>query len=111
MSHRELFPALLQSLDLSKGAETEGKTPELCLIFSPNVCGSRFHSYCCPGWKTLPGGNQCIVREYPFILHPFLSILSTFKSILSAFFTHFIHFPAPRELPARARAPGNSQLC
>lgn len=29
----------------------------------PNVCGSRFHSYCCPGWKTLPGGNQCIVRE------------------------------------------------
>uniref|UniRef100_A0A8C0IJR9 Fibrillin 2 n=1 Tax=Bubo bubo TaxID=30461 RepID=A0A8C0IJR9_BUBBB len=31
-------------------------TPE-----EPNVCGSRFHSYCCPGWKTLPGGNQCIV--------------------------------------------------
>lgn len=30
----------------------------------PNVCGSRFHSYCCPGWKTLPGGNQCIVRKY-----------------------------------------------
>uniref|UniRef100_A0A8V5GWL1 Uncharacterized protein n=1 Tax=Melopsittacus undulatus TaxID=13146 RepID=A0A8V5GWL1_MELUD len=29
--------------------------------FRPNVCGSRFHSYCCPGWKTLPGGNQCIV--------------------------------------------------
>ncbi|XP_029819725.1 LOW QUALITY PROTEIN: fibrillin-2 [Manacus vitellinus] len=28
----------------------------------PNVCGSRFHSYCCPGWKTLPGGNQCIVH-------------------------------------------------
>lgn len=27
----------------------------------PNVCGSRFHSYCCPGWKTLPAGNQCIV--------------------------------------------------
>ncbi|MED6267863.1 Fibrillin-2, partial [Characodon lateralis] len=27
----------------------------------PNVCGSRFHSYCCPGWKTLSGGNQCIV--------------------------------------------------
>ncbi|XP_062816685.1 fibrillin-2 isoform X2 [Anolis carolinensis] len=27
----------------------------------PNVCGSRFHSYCCPGWKTLPGGNQCLV--------------------------------------------------
>lgn len=34
----------------------------------PNVCGSRFHSYCCPGWKTLPGGNQCIVRKYPFFL-------------------------------------------
>uniref|UniRef100_A0A8B9LZJ9 Fibrillin 2 n=1 Tax=Astyanax mexicanus TaxID=7994 RepID=A0A8B9LZJ9_ASTMX len=27
----------------------------------PNVCGSRLHSYCCPGWKTLPGGNQCVV--------------------------------------------------
>uniref|UniRef100_A0A8C6Q8Y9 Fibrillin 2b n=3 Tax=Nothobranchius TaxID=28779 RepID=A0A8C6Q8Y9_NOTFU len=27
----------------------------------PNVCGSRYHSYCCPGWKTLSGGNQCIV--------------------------------------------------
>uniref|UniRef100_H2LL33 Fibrillin 2b n=1 Tax=Oryzias latipes TaxID=8090 RepID=H2LL33_ORYLA len=27
----------------------------------PNVCGSRFNSYCCPGWKTLAGGNQCIV--------------------------------------------------
>uniref|UniRef100_A0A8C2T004 Fibrillin 3 n=1 Tax=Coturnix japonica TaxID=93934 RepID=A0A8C2T004_COTJA len=34
---------------------------KLFLIFRPNVCGSRFHSYCCPGWKTLPGGNQCIV--------------------------------------------------
>ncbi|TSK53727.1 Fibrillin-2 [Bagarius yarrelli] len=28
----------------------------------PNVCGSRFQPYCCPGWKTLPGGNQCIVQ-------------------------------------------------
>uniref|UniRef100_A0A3P8QNZ3 Fibrillin 2b n=1 Tax=Astatotilapia calliptera TaxID=8154 RepID=A0A3P8QNZ3_ASTCA len=40
-------------------------TKRLCffVLFSirPNVCGSRFHSYCCPGWKTLPGGNQCIV--------------------------------------------------
>ncbi|XP_067253271.1 fibrillin-2 [Chanodichthys erythropterus] len=27
----------------------------------PNVCGSRLQSYCCPGWKTLPGGNQCVV--------------------------------------------------
>uniref|UniRef100_A0A8C6V6J8 Fibrillin 2 n=1 Tax=Naja naja TaxID=35670 RepID=A0A8C6V6J8_NAJNA len=31
------------------------------MLRGPNVCGSRFHSYCCPGWKTLPGGNQCIV--------------------------------------------------
>ncbi|XP_063820322.1 fibrillin-2 [Pseudophryne corroboree] len=30
-------------------------------LHGPNVCGSRFHSYCCPGWKTLPAGNQCIV--------------------------------------------------
>ncbi|GAA6104086.1 fibrillin-2b [Tachysurus ichikawai] len=30
-------------------------------LFRPNVCGSRFQPYCCPGWKTLPGGNQCIV--------------------------------------------------
>ncbi|KAL4617667.1 fibrillin-2 [Arapaima gigas] len=29
----------------------------------PNVCGSRLRSYCCPGWKTLPGGNQCVVRK------------------------------------------------
>uniref|UniRef100_A0A8C4L309 Fibrillin 3 n=1 Tax=Equus asinus asinus TaxID=83772 RepID=A0A8C4L309_EQUAS len=28
---------------------------------APNVCGSRFHAYCCPGWRTLPGGNQCVV--------------------------------------------------
>lgn len=41
--------------------------PSMCVTSlvhrRPNVCGSRFHSYCCPGWKTLPGGNQCIVRE------------------------------------------------
>lgn len=30
----------------------------------PNVCGTRNNAYCCPGWKTLTGGNQCIVREY-----------------------------------------------
>ncbi|KAL7879270.1 hypothetical protein AOLI_G00102440 [Acnodon oligacanthus] len=29
----------------------------------PNVCGSRHQTYCCPGWKTLTGGNQCIVRK------------------------------------------------
>uniref|UniRef100_P35556-2 Isoform 2 of Fibrillin-2 n=1 Tax=Homo sapiens TaxID=9606 RepID=P35556-2 len=33
------------------------------VLRGPNVCGSRFHSYCCPGWKTLPGGNQCIVIQ------------------------------------------------
>ncbi|KTF90602.1 hypothetical protein cypCar_00035549 [Cyprinus carpio] len=33
------------------------------MVLGPNVCGSRFHSYCCPGWKTLPGGNQCIVLQ------------------------------------------------
>lgn len=29
----------------------------------PNVCGSRFHAYCCPGWRTFPGRSQCVVRE------------------------------------------------
>nr|XP_021561177.1 fibrillin-3 [Neomonachus schauinslandi] len=31
------------------------------ILQGPNVCGSRFHTYCCPGWRTLPGGNQCVV--------------------------------------------------
>ncbi|MEQ2271715.1 hypothetical protein XENORESO_008230, partial [Xenotaenia resolanae] len=31
------------------------------LLRGPNVCGSRNSAYCCPGWKTLTGGNQCIV--------------------------------------------------
>uniref|UniRef100_A0A8D3BIL8 Fibrillin 1 n=1 Tax=Scophthalmus maximus TaxID=52904 RepID=A0A8D3BIL8_SCOMX len=31
------------------------------LFRRPNVCGSRNNAYCCPGWKTLTGGNQCIV--------------------------------------------------
>lgn len=36
-----------------------------CRVSSrPNVCGTRNNAYCCPGWKTLTGGNQCIVREY-----------------------------------------------
>lgn len=36
----------------------------LIIVFCrPNVCGSRLQSYCCPGWKTLPGGNQCVVRK------------------------------------------------
>ncbi|KAG9337036.1 hypothetical protein JZ751_029895, partial [Albula glossodonta] len=34
------------------------------VLKGPNVCGSRFNAYCCPGWKTLSGGNQCIVREW-----------------------------------------------
>ncbi|GAA6079451.1 fibrillin-1 [Tachysurus ichikawai] len=38
-----------------------GNTGQLGLK-GPNVCGTRQHSYCCPGWKTLTGGNQCIVR-------------------------------------------------
>ncbi|XP_031412953.1 fibrillin-2-like [Meleagris gallopavo] len=45
---------------ISSGA-FQKQRKKLFLIFRPNVCGSRFHSYCCPGWKTLPGGNQCIV--------------------------------------------------
>ncbi|XP_051691464.2 LOW QUALITY PROTEIN: fibrillin-3 [Oryctolagus cuniculus] len=32
-----------------------------------NVCGSRFHAYCCPGWRTLPGRSQCVV---PVCRHP-----------------------------------------
>ncbi|XP_030580184.1 fibrillin-2-like isoform X2 [Archocentrus centrarchus] len=28
----------------------------------PNVCGTRSHPHCCPGWKTLPGGNLCIIH-------------------------------------------------
>nr|XP_023420605.1 fibrillin-3 [Cavia porcellus] len=31
------------------------------VLQGPNVCGSRFHAYCCPGWRTLPGGSQCVV--------------------------------------------------
>ncbi|XP_045405469.1 fibrillin-3 [Lemur catta] len=31
------------------------------ILQGPNVCGSRFHAYCCPGWRTLPGGSQCVV--------------------------------------------------
>nr|XP_061796796.1 fibrillin-1-like [Nerophis lumbriciformis] len=31
------------------------------VLGGPNVCGSRNNAYCCPGWKTLTGGNKCIV--------------------------------------------------
>lgn len=41
----------------------QGLTRCAALSQRPNVCGSRFHAYCCPGWRTLPGGNQCVVRE------------------------------------------------
>lgn len=41
----------------------QGLTSCALLSQRPNVCGSRFHAYCCPGWRTLPGGNQCVVRE------------------------------------------------
>uniref|UniRef100_A0A672Z3Q8 Fibrillin-1 n=1 Tax=Sphaeramia orbicularis TaxID=375764 RepID=A0A672Z3Q8_9TELE len=41
------------------------KLISFCFFFfffcRPNVCGSRNNAYCCPGWKTLTGGNQCIV--------------------------------------------------
>lgn len=35
-----------------------------CLSCSPEgpTCAPA-HAYCCPGWRTLPGGNQCVVRE------------------------------------------------
>ncbi|ELK08077.1 Fibrillin-3 [Pteropus alecto] len=31
------------------------------ILQGPNVCGSRFHAYCCPGWRTLPGRSQCVI--------------------------------------------------
>ncbi|XP_043916738.1 fibrillin-2 [Protopterus annectens] len=55
----------------SRGIPDEGRTGfapnrprrkgQQDVLRGPNVCGSRFQTYCCPGWKTLPGGNQCIV--------------------------------------------------
>uniref|UniRef100_A0A8D0D984 Fibrillin-1 n=1 Tax=Sander lucioperca TaxID=283035 RepID=A0A8D0D984_SANLU len=53
---------LVSACDVTSRADFEHEF--VCSFFfsvRPNVCGSRFHSYCCPGWKTLPGGNQCIV--------------------------------------------------
>uniref|UniRef100_A0A3Q4HT08 Fibrillin 2b n=1 Tax=Neolamprologus brichardi TaxID=32507 RepID=A0A3Q4HT08_NEOBR len=51
-----------QGQSLLSTAKDQSRLPAgLCQKSGPNVCGSRFHSYCCPGWKTLPGGNQCIV--------------------------------------------------
>lgn len=59
---------LLSWLCLQKPRMCYSTLPYVCMTSlvhcRPNVCGSRFHSYCCPGWKTLPGGNQCIVREW-----------------------------------------------
>uniref|UniRef100_A0A3B3DIK3 Fibrillin 2b n=1 Tax=Oryzias melastigma TaxID=30732 RepID=A0A3B3DIK3_ORYME len=67
-----LSPTELQSLFLlsdyqqmtTNTCRLDGYQVHLLRLFvsnRPNVCGSRFNSYCCPGWKTLAGGNQCIV--------------------------------------------------
>uniref|UniRef100_F6ZCP2 Fibrillin 1 n=1 Tax=Ornithorhynchus anatinus TaxID=9258 RepID=F6ZCP2_ORNAN len=53
---RETEPTAALGLGVRQG--TDGP---LSSCSRPNVCGSRFNAYCCPGWKTLPGGNQCIV--------------------------------------------------
>jgi hypothetical protein len=47
----------------------------------PNVCGTRNNAFCCQGWKTLTGGNQCIVRKYP-IIHQVSGTPSQFKKKL-----------------------------
>ncbi|XP_041465044.1 fibrillin-2-like [Lytechinus variegatus] len=31
------------------------------VINGPNVCGMRFYSYCCPGWRLHPRTKQCVV--------------------------------------------------
>nr|XP_051676802.1 fibrillin-3 [Oryctolagus cuniculus]XP_051676804.1 fibrillin-3 [Oryctolagus cuniculus] len=31
------------------------------LLCKANVYGSRFHAYCCPSWRTLPGRSQCVM--------------------------------------------------
>ncbi|KAI8508113.1 Fibrillin 3 [Branchiostoma belcheri] len=48
----------LEGIDVGRVKRT-GKSASV--LTGPNVCGSRFQSYCCPGWRTLPSGNQCIV--------------------------------------------------
>ncbi|XP_035666436.1 fibrillin-2-like isoform X1 [Branchiostoma floridae] len=48
----------LEESDVGRVKRT-GKSASV--LTGPNVCGSRFQSYCCPGWRTLPSGNQCIV--------------------------------------------------
>ncbi|CAM9994712.1 unnamed protein product [Lampetra fluviatilis] len=53
--------AASSSVDASRVRGRERRRGSQDALRGPNVCGSRFHSYCCPGWKTLPGGNQCIV--------------------------------------------------
>ncbi|XP_036390573.1 fibrillin-1-like [Megalops cyprinoides] len=45
----------------SRPSRTKRKGGSQDVLKGPNVCGSRFNAYCCPGWKTLLGGNQCIV--------------------------------------------------
>ncbi|XP_054664926.1 fibrillin-2 isoform X2 [Grus americana] len=59
-----IYPAATYREDGTGGAGAAGRVRrrgQQDVLRGPNVCGSRFHSYCCPGWKTLPGGNQCIV--------------------------------------------------
>lgn len=38
--------------------------PFFLCVYSPNVCGMRFYSYCCPGWRLHPRTKQCVVRKY-----------------------------------------------
>lgn len=68
----------------------------LCVLCRPNVCGSRNNAYCCPGWKTLTGGNQCIVREYQQFSAPLNS------RAIAQHNNQFITHP-PRAPPAPAR--------
>uniref|UniRef100_A0A8C3GQS7 Fibrillin-2 n=1 Tax=Cairina moschata TaxID=8855 RepID=A0A8C3GQS7_CAIMO len=55
------FPAAAHREEGAGSAGRVRRRGQQDVLRGPNVCGSRFHSYCCPGWKTLPGGNQCIV--------------------------------------------------
>uniref|UniRef100_A0A670KEG4 Fibrillin 3 n=1 Tax=Podarcis muralis TaxID=64176 RepID=A0A670KEG4_PODMU len=57
------MPRITADQSLVRVGNSNVQLVTLSLTFRPNVCGSRFHSYCCPGWKTLPGGNQCIVLQ------------------------------------------------
>uniref|UniRef100_A0A8C4T2T3 Fibrillin 1 n=1 Tax=Erpetoichthys calabaricus TaxID=27687 RepID=A0A8C4T2T3_ERPCA len=60
---RERERESVQSATPWSGVELHSFRPFSCLPCTrvPNVCGSHYNAYCCPGWKTLSGGNQCIV--------------------------------------------------